>query len=92
MDSSTTDSSRDAQAEIRNRTAKNETAYAAKRGIIGTNLARDAPDASPAVSGRFGGRHAGFGGIGRRAVLRIQAYPGSATSESAKSEARTANG
>src|SRR6266496_3653046 len=31
-----TDSSREAQAEIRNTTAKSETAYAAKRGIIGT--------------------------------------------------------
>jgi hypothetical protein len=36
VDSSTTDSSREAQAEIRNTTAKSETAYAAKRGIIGT--------------------------------------------------------
>jgi hypothetical protein len=31
-----TDSSREAQAEIRNTPAKSETAYAAKRGIIGS--------------------------------------------------------
>jgi hypothetical protein len=53
VDSSTTDSSREAQAEIRNTTAKSETAYAAKRGIIDTNLTSDTPDASRTVSGRF---------------------------------------
>jgi hypothetical protein len=47
-----TASSREAQAEIRNTTAKSETAYAAKRGIIGTNLTSDTPDASRTVSSR----------------------------------------
>jgi hypothetical protein len=41
-----TDSSRDAQAEIRNATAKSETAYAAKRGIMVTNLTGDMFDAT----------------------------------------------
>jgi hypothetical protein len=48
-----TASSRDAQAEIRNATAKSETAHAAKRGIIETNLTADTHDASRAASGRF---------------------------------------
>jgi hypothetical protein len=41
-----TDSSREAQPEIRNAIAKSEAAYDAKRGIIGTNLTRDTFDAS----------------------------------------------
>jgi hypothetical protein len=49
VDSSTTASSREAQAEIRNTTAKSETAYAAKRGIIDKNLTSDTPDASRSV-------------------------------------------
>ncbi|PYL76242.1 MAG: hypothetical protein DMF26_06725 [Verrucomicrobia bacterium] len=47
-----TPSSREAQAEIRNAIAKSETAYDAKRGIIGTNLTSDTFDASRG-SGRF---------------------------------------
>jgi hypothetical protein len=39
-------SSREAQAEIRNATAKTETAHDAKRRIIGTNLTSDTFDAS----------------------------------------------
>ena len=41
-----TDSSRDAQAEIRKATAKSETAYAGKREITGTNLTGDTFDAT----------------------------------------------
>jgi hypothetical protein len=44
-----TPSSREAQAEIRNATAKSETAHDAKRGIIGTNLTSDTFDASCGV-------------------------------------------
>ena len=44
-----TDSSPEAQAEIRNAIAKSETAYDAKRGIIGTNLTSDTFDASRGV-------------------------------------------
>jgi len=50
VDSSTTPSSCEAQAEIRNAIAKSETAYNAKRGIIGTNLISDTFDASRSVS------------------------------------------
>ena len=50
VDSSTTPSSREAQPEIRNAIAKSETAYGAKRGIIGTNLASDTFDASRVIS------------------------------------------
>ncbi|PYJ16184.1 MAG: hypothetical protein DME96_10805 [Verrucomicrobia bacterium] len=49
VDSLMTDSSREAQAEIRNAIAKSETAYDAKRGIIGTNLTSDTFDASRGV-------------------------------------------
>ena len=44
-----TDSSPEAQAEIRNAIAKSKTAYDAKRGIIGTNLTTDTFDASRGV-------------------------------------------
>ena len=47
--SSTTDSSREAQADIRKAIAKSETAYDTKRGIIGTNLTNDTFDASRSV-------------------------------------------
>jgi hypothetical protein len=46
VDSSTTASSREAQAEIKNAIAKSETAYDAKRRIIGTSLTSDTLDAS----------------------------------------------
>jgi len=47
--SSTTDSSREAQADIRNAIAKSETAYDTKRRIIRTNLTNDTFDASRSV-------------------------------------------
>jgi hypothetical protein len=105
VDSSTTASSREAQAEIRNTTAKSETAYAAKRGIIGTNLTSDTLDASRTVS-----RDAAEGRPSRRSrshrrtrlalsfirerlpEKQIEDYLGSATIKAAKSEARTGNG
>jgi len=102
VDSSTTASSREAQAEIRNTTAKSETAYAAKRGIIGTNLTSDTFHASRTVSSRYCERP-GFEKIkiapkdASRSFVRkslpgkqIEDYLGSATIESA--EARTENG
>jgi hypothetical protein len=49
VDSSTTPSSREAQAEIRNAIAKSKTAHDAERGIIGTKLASDTFDASRSV-------------------------------------------
>ena len=48
-DSSITFSSREAQLEIRNAIAKSETAYAVKRGIIGTNVISDTFNASYAL-------------------------------------------
>jgi len=48
-----TASSREAQAEIRNTTAKSEMAYPARRGIIDTNLTSDRLHASRTMSGRF---------------------------------------
>jgi hypothetical protein len=52
-------SSREAQAEIRNATAKTETAHDAKRRIIGTNLTSDTFDASggPCAGGLVNVRH-----------------------------------
>jgi hypothetical protein len=49
VDSSTTPSSREAQAEIRNVIAKSKTAHDAERGIIGTNLISATFDASRSV-------------------------------------------
>jgi hypothetical protein len=54
-----TDSSREAQAEIRNAIAKSEMAYAAKRMIMSTNLTSATHDASRAVRsvGTLGSYH-----------------------------------
>jgi len=60
VDSSTTDSSREAQPEIRNAIAKSETAYDAKRGIIGTNLTSDTFDASRGIRYAYIGSYAWF--------------------------------
>jgi hypothetical protein len=49
VDSSTTPSSREAQAEIRSVIAKRKMAHNAERGIIGTKLASDTFDASRSV-------------------------------------------
>ena len=55
-----TDSSREAQAEIRNAIAKSETAYDAKRGIIGTNLTSNTFDASRCIRYAYIGSYAWF--------------------------------
>jgi hypothetical protein len=60
VDSSTTDSSREAQPEIRNAIAKSEAAYDAKRGIIGTNLTSDTFDASRGIRYAYIGSYAWF--------------------------------
>jgi hypothetical protein len=60
VDSSMTDSSREAQAEIRNAIAKSETTYDVKRGIIGTNLTSDTFYASRGVRYACLGSYAWF--------------------------------
>jgi hypothetical protein len=49
VDSSTTPSSREAQAEIKKVIANSKTAHDAERGIIGTNLTSDTFDARRGV-------------------------------------------
>ncbi len=88
VDSSTTDSSREAQPEIRNAITKSETAYDAKRGIIGTNLTSDTFDASRGIRYAYIGSYAWFrssmwsGGTGttRSGHIRARLNPRAANS------------